>query len=326
MTPALLEVRELSLRAGGRSREGLVVDRVSLEVRRGECLGLLGESGVGKSLMLRAIVGLLPAAVYVDRGEVLLDGEPYRPRSREDRPRIGMVFQEPKAALNPLMRTGDLIAEGLRGRGVRGAAAREAAIALMEEVGIAEAARRLRAWPHELSGGQRQRVAIAMALAAEPAVLLCDEPTTALDVTVQEQILELLDRLRVERDLALVFVTHDIAVINRVASRVALMYAGRIVEQGPTGAVLAQPHHPYTARLLASLPRIDQAKRPLRALSGDPPGPGEWPEGCRFHPRCAYVKPDCLTAAYELQSSGSGRQSACIHCSEIESELELPSR
>jgi oligopeptide/dipeptide ABC transporter ATP-binding protein len=326
MTPALLEVRDLSLRAGGRSRARLVVDRVSLEVRRGECLGLLGESGVGKSLTLRAIVGLLPAAVYVDRGEVLLDGETYGPRSREHGPRIGMVFQEPKAALNPLMRIGDLIGEGLRGRGVRGAPARAAAIALMEEVGIAEAAQRLRAWPHELSGGQRQRVAIAMALAAEPAVLLCDEPTTALDVTVQEQILELLDRLRVERDLALVFVTHDIAVINRVASRVALMYAGRIVEQGPTGAVLAQPHHPYTARLLASLPRIDQAKRPLRALSGDPPEPGEWPEGCRFHPRCVYVKPDCLTAAYELHSSGSGRQSACIRCSEIEPELELRSR
>jgi oligopeptide/dipeptide ABC transporter ATP-binding protein len=326
MTPALLEVRELSLRAGGRSRAWLVVDRVSLEVRRGECLGLLGESGVGKSLTLRAIVGLLPGAVQVDRGEVLLEGETYRPRSGEDGPRIGMVFQEPKAALNPLMRTGNLIGEGLRGRGVRGAAARAAAIALLEEVGIAEAARRVRAWPHELSGGQRQRVAIAMALAAEPAVLLCDEPTTALDVTVQEQILELLDRLRVERDLALVFVTHDIAVINRVASRVALMYAGRIVEQGPAGAVLAQPHHPYTARLLTSLPRIDQAKRLLRALSGDPPGPGEWPEGCRFHPRCAYVKPDCLTAAYELQSSGGGRQSACIRCSEIEPELGLTVR
>jgi oligopeptide/dipeptide ABC transporter ATP-binding protein len=326
MRPALLEVRELSLSAGGRSRERLVVDRVSLEVRRGECLGLLGESGVGKSLTLRAIVGLLPAAVHVDRGEVLLDGEPYRPRSREVGPRVGMIFQEPKAALNPLMRIGELIGEGLRGRGVRGAAATEAAIALMEEVGIAEAARRLRAWPHELSGGQRQRVAIAMALAAEPAVLLCDEPTTALDVMVQEQILELLDRLRAKRDLALVLVTHDIAVINRVASRVALMYAGRIVEQGPTGAVLAQPHHPYTARLLASLPCIDQAKRPLRALSGDSPRPGEWPEGCRFHPRCAYVKPSCLTAAYELRDSGSGRQSACIRCSELALELEPGSR
>jgi oligopeptide/dipeptide ABC transporter ATP-binding protein len=326
MTKALLEVRELSLRAGRRSRELMVVDRLSLEVRRGECLGLVGESGAGKSLTLRAIVGLLPAAVYLDHGQVLLDGRPYRSRSREGGARIGMVFQEPKAALNPLMRTGDLIAEGLRGPGVRGAPAREAAIALMDEVGIDHAARRSRAWPHELSGGQRQRVAIAMALAAEPSVLLCDEPPTALDVIVQERILELLDRLRVQRDLAIVFVTHDLAVINRVASRVALMYAGRILEQGPTAAVLARPHHPYTARLLASQPRIDQAKRPLRALSGDPPGPGEWPEGCRFHPRCAYVKPNCLTAAYELQSSGSGRQSACIRCSEIEHELERESR
>jgi oligopeptide/dipeptide ABC transporter ATP-binding protein len=325
MTAALLEVRELSLRTGRRPRETTVVDRVSLEVRRGECVGLVGESGAGKSLTLRAIIGLLPTAVYLDHGEVLLDGRPYRPRSREGSARIGMVFQEPKAALNPLMRVGDLIGEGLRGRGLRRAAVRDGAVALMDEVGIDDAARRLRAWPHELSGGQRQRVAIAMALAAEPSVLLCDEPTSALDVTVQERILELLDRLRVQRDLAILFVTHDIAVIGRLAGRVALMYAGRIVEQGPTAAVLARPQHPYTARLLASLPRIDEA-RPLRALSGDPPGPGEWPEGCRFHPRCTYVKPDCLKAPYELQSSGRDRQSACIRSSEIERELERESR
>ncbi|MGH2832687.1 MAG: ABC transporter ATP-binding protein [Solirubrobacteraceae bacterium] len=324
MTTPLLEVRGLSLTAGRRPRAMTVLDRVSLEVHRGECVGLVGESGAGKSLTLRAVIGLLPAAIHLEHGEVLLEGRPYLPLPRTG-PRIGMVFQEPQAALNPLMRAGDLIAEGLRTRGVRGAAARHAAIGLMQEVGIADPDASVRRYPHELSGGQRQRVAIAMVLAAEPAVLLCDEPTTALDVTVQERILELLDRLRVERNLAIVFVTHDIAVINRLASRVALIYAGRIVEQGPTAMVLSRPHHPYTARLLASLPRIDQPGRPLRALSGDPPGPGEWPQGCRFHPRCAYVKPDCLEAPFELQSSSSSRQSACIRWSEIERELERES-
>jgi ABC-type glutathione transport system ATPase component len=251
----LLEVRELSLRVGRRPRETTVVDRVSLAVARGECLGLAGESGAGKSLTLRAIIGLLPAGVYVDRGQVLLDGKPYIPRPRTG-PRIGMIFQEPKSALNPLMRVGDLLKEGLRVRGIRGAPATRAVFALLDEVGIDDPGLRARSFPHELSGGQRQRVAIAMALAAQPAVLLCDEPTSALDVTVQERILELLDRLRVQRELAIVFVSHDIAVINRVAGRVALMCAGRIVEQGPTGTVLARPRHPHTRSLLTAARRL----------------------------------------------------------------------
>lgn len=231
-----------------------------------------------------------------------------------------MIFQEPKAALNPLMRVGDLIAEGLRGRGVRGKGARAEVIALLEEVGIADAERRLRSWPHELSGGQRQRVAIAMALAAEPAVLLCDEPTTALDATVQERILELLDRLRLQRELAIVFVTHDIAVIDRISQRVAVMYAGRVVESGPTGGLLKAPQHPYTARLLACLPLVDR-KRQLQQIPGDPPDPSAYPAGCRFHPRCDHARLDCTNAPYLLADTQTGRQSACVRWPEIESLL-----
>jgi oligopeptide/dipeptide ABC transporter ATP-binding protein len=228
-----------------------------------------------------------------------------------------MIFQEPKAALNPLMRVGDLIAEGLLGRGHRGSAARAEVIALLDEVGIADAQRRLRSWPHELSGGQRQRVAIAMALAAQPAVLLCDEPTTALDTVVQQRILELLDRLRRTRELAIVFVTHSLAVIERISHRVAVMYAGRIVEQGPADEVLARPRHPYTARLLANLPSLERA-RVLPGLEGKPPDPRAYPLGCRFHPRCDHVIDDCLAAPYTLHDSGGSRQSACVRSSEIE--------
>lgn len=265
----LLEVRELSLRVGRRGRETTVVDGVSLAVGRGECLGLLGESGAGKSLTLRAIIGLLPAGVYLDHGQVLLDGNPYIPRPRTG-PRIGMIFQEPKSALNPLMRVGDLLKEGLRVRGIRGAPATQAVFALLEEVGIEDPGLRARSFPHELSGGQRQRVAIAMALAAEPAVLLCDEPTSALDVTVQERILELLDRLRVQRELAIIFVSHDIAVVNCVADSVALMHAGRIVEQGPTGTVLAQPSHPHTRSLLTAARRLALPTVQEPETKGDP--------------------------------------------------------
>jgi ABC-type dipeptide/oligopeptide/nickel transport system ATPase component len=254
MSVVLLHAESLRVEVRSRSGTAFAVDGVTLSVRRGECLGIVGESGAGKSLTLRAIVGLLPAGVRLHSGSVTLDGLPYAGADG----RIGMIFQEPKAALNPLMRIGDLIAEGLRARGVRGKAASAKVIALLEEVGIADAQRRLRSWPHELSGGQRQRVAIAMALAAEPAVLLCDEPTTALDTVVQQRILELLDRLRAERELAIVFVTHSLAVTERISHRVAVMYTGQIVEQGPTAEVLARPGHPYTARLLANLPSLEE--------------------------------------------------------------------
>jgi oligopeptide/dipeptide ABC transporter ATP-binding protein len=316
MNLGLLQVESLRVEVRSRWGTAFPVDGVTLSVSPGECLGVVGESGVGKSLTLRAIVGRLPAGVGLASGSVTLDGLPYTRTAAPDA-RIGMIFQEPKVALNPLMRVGDLIAEGLRGRGFRGKEARAEVIALMDEVGIADARRRLRSWPHELSGGQRQRVAIAMALAAEPAVLLCDEPTTALDTTVQQRILELLDRLRDKRELAIVFVSHSLAVIERISHRVAVMYAGRIVEQGPTDEVLARPRHPYTARLLANLPPLEYA-RALPGLRGEPPDSRAYPAGCRFHPRCDYVTDECFAAAYTLRASGGLRQSSCVRSSQIE--------
>ncbi len=324
MSRPVLQIDDLHVEADRSGAPAVVVDDVSLELQRGECLGLVGESGAGKSLMLRAAIGLLPPGVRVLRGEFRLRGVPYRAslaRGRE----IGMVFQEPAAALNPLMRVGDLIKEGLRGRGLKGRGADRELTALMEEAGICDPERRARSWPHELSGGQRQRVAIAMALAADPSVLLCDEPTTALDVTVQERILELLDRLRVQRGLAIVFVTHDLAVIHRISHRLAVMYAGRIVESGPTDQVLKGPQHPYTARLLACVPLLDR-KRELLEIPGDPPDPSAYPAGCRFHPRCAHARSDCADAPYVLDVTGAGRQSACIHWARLQGQLERESK
>ncbi|HEY7892228.1 MAG TPA: ABC transporter ATP-binding protein [Solirubrobacteraceae bacterium] len=323
MSAAVLEIDDLHVETAGSGAAAMVVDGVSLEVQPGECLGLVGESGAGKSLTLRAAIGLLPPGVRAVGGELRLRGVPYRAslaRGRE----IGMIFQEPAAALNPLMRVGDLIKEGLRTRGLKGRGAGAELIGLMVEAGISDPERSARAWPHELSGGQRQRVAIAMALAAEPSVLLCDEPTTALDVTVQQRILELLDRLRMQRDLAIVFVTHDIAVIDRISHRLAVMYAGRVVESGPADELLNAPQHPYTARLLACLPRVDR-KRQLLDIPGAPPDPSAYPAGCRFHPRCTHARPDCANAPYVLADTQTGRQSACIHWAGLQEQLERES-
>jgi oligopeptide/dipeptide ABC transporter ATP-binding protein len=319
MSQAFFEVQGLRVGTGSRTAPVFPVDGVSLTVQRGECLGVVGESGAGKTLTLRAASGLLPAGARLHHGSVLLDGRPYP--SREGRAgRVGMVFQEPGASLNPLMRIGALIGEGLRVRGIRGRPAKREVISLLGEVGIEDPELRARSWPHELSGGQRQRVAIAMALAAGPSVLLCDEPTTALDTVVQERILELLDRLRLNRELAVVFVTHNIATIGRVSHRLAVMYAGRIVESGPTAAVLSRPQHPYTARLLASLPRLDGRPPPM-GIAGDPPDPYNYPQGCRFHPRCTHALRDCTEAPYELAETIAGRRSACIHWERLQDEL-----
>jgi oligopeptide/dipeptide ABC transporter ATP-binding protein len=319
----VLEIDDLRVDAGGSGASAMAVDGVSLEVHQGECLGLAGESGAGKSLTLRAAIGLLPPGVRAVGGEFRLRGVPYR-ASRARGREIGMVFQEPTAALNPLMRVGDLIKEGLRSRGVKGRDAERRLTGLMEEAGISDPERRARSWPHELSGGQRQRVAIAMALAAEPSVLLCDEPTTALDVTVQERILARLDQLRVQRQLGIIFVTHNLAVIDRISHRLAVMYAGRVVESGPTDQVLNAPQHPYTARLLACLPLVDR-KRQLLEIPGAPPDPSAYPAGCRFHPRCTHARVGCTDAPYVLADTDTGRQSACIHWARLQERLERES-
>jgi oligopeptide/dipeptide ABC transporter ATP-binding protein len=269
------------------------VDGVSFTLERGRTLALVGESGCGKSLTSLALLRLVPAPGRIEPGsgirlgdtDVLsLEGDALRHiRGR----RIGMIFQDPMTSLNPVFTAGDQIAEGVRAHfAVSRAEARERAFKLLQEVGIPDPAERLNAYPHQLSGGMRQRVMIAIALSAEPEILVADEPTTALDVTVQAQILEVLDHLRATRGMAVLLITHDLGIVAGRADRVAVMYAGQIVEQAPTARLFASPSHPYTQGLFASVPRITGPIGRLSPIGGSVPPPTHWPEGCRFRPRC----------------------------------------
>ena len=269
------------------------VDGVSFSLDRGETLALVGESGCGKSLTSLALLRLLPPPGRIDPGSAIrlgdtdvltLEGEALRQiRGR----RIGMIFQDPMTSLNPVFTAGDQIAEAVRAHlRVSKAEARERARALLQEVGIPDPAERLEAYPHQLSGGMRQRVMIAIALAAEPEILVADEPTTALDVTVQAQILDVLDELRRRRGMAVLLITHDLGIVAGRADRVAVMYAGQIVEEATTADLFARPSHPYTQGLFASVPRITGPVQRLTPIRGTVPPPTAWPDGCRFRPRC----------------------------------------
>ena len=302
--------------AGGVLR---AVDGVSLEVRSGEALGLVGESGSGKTMTLRALVGLLPRAARIAGGSVeyegvdVLHGGESRLRALRGRS-IAMVFQEPMTALNPVMRVGAQIAEMPLVRlrlGRRGSRAR--ALELMRLVGIPDPARRFEAYPHELSGGMRQRVMLAIALSGDPKLILCDEPTTAVDVTIQDQILRLLRSLRKELGVSLIFVSHDLAVIAQTCDRVAVMYAGEVVETGTVDEVFREPRHPYTLSLLRSVPDFDLVRARLSSIPGAPPDLADPPPGCRFHPRCAFAQNNCTHGAFPLQTLAGGRATTCIH-------------
>jgi oligopeptide/dipeptide ABC transporter ATP-binding protein len=269
------------------------VDGVSFTLERGKTLALVGESGCGKSLTSLALLRLVPDPGRIEEGSAIrlgdadvlaLKGEALRRiRGR----RIGMIFQDPMTSLNPVFTVGDQIAEGVRAHfDVSKAEARGQALALLREVGIPDPEARLEAYPHQLSGGMRQRVMIAIALSAEPEILVADEPTTALDVTVQAQILEVLDRLRDSRGMAVLLITHDLGIVAGRADRVAVMYAGQIVEEAPTGRLFTHPSHPYTQGLFASVPRITGPVQRLSPIGGTVPPPGAWPSGCRFRPRC----------------------------------------
>ena len=294
-------------------------DGVNLTVARGETLALVGESGCGKSITALSIMGLVPQpAGRIGAGSIRLDGtelvgmpEGQLEKIRGDR--MAMIFQEPMTSLNPVMTIGDQVAEGLMiHRGLSKAAANRQALAGLEEVKIPSATQRFSDYPHQFSGGMRQRVMIAIALACEPAVLLADEPTTALDVTIQAQILELLRVLQDEMGTAILLITHDLAVIAETADRVAVMYAGRIVETGPVATLFAKPLHPYTEGLLRSVPRI--VRRPeamLPEIPGIVPAPGTLPEGCAFAPRCAFADAACHADRPALLDMGRDREVAC---------------
>ncbi|MCP4656869.1 MAG: ABC transporter ATP-binding protein [bacterium] len=288
-------------RSGAPDEYVVVLRRVSFGVRRGELLGLVGESGCGKSLTALAILGLLPGGGKILGGRVRLAGvgnllelDPAGWRRCRGR-RIAMIFQEPASALNPLLTIGFQIAESLRvHRGLSRRAARRAAGDLLERVAMPDPGRRLRSYPHELSGGQRQRAMIAIALASEPDLLLADEPTTALDVTVQAQIIELLQDLRKQLGLTVLLITHDLGVVAECCDRVTVMYAGQVVEQAPVGELFRNPAHPYSRALLAAVPRLETDGRGvIEAIPGQVPEPGALPGGCTFHPRCPAVDEPC---------------------------------
>jgi peptide/nickel transport system ATP-binding protein len=292
---------------------------VDLVIEPGDTVGLAGESGCGKSTIAGAVLRLLPASTEVT-GQVLLDGEDVyamKPgRLRAVRwTSASIVFQGALHSLNPVHRIGPQIEEAVLQHAAKPstAAARARAAELLERVGIPAA--RADAYPHQLSGGQRQRVLIAIALACEPKLLIADEPTTALDVMVQAQVLELLAELQRDHGLAMLFITHDLSVLAQVCSRLAVMYAGRIVEEGPSAEVLGSPQHPYSRALASAFPTIgDQSSRLApRGLAGDPPDPTALPGGCAFHPRCPVAVERCGTDAVELVPAGAERRAACVH-------------
>jgi oligopeptide/dipeptide ABC transporter ATP-binding protein len=313
-----LHVQGLTVTVPVHAGRAEVVHDVSFSVARGEAVGLVGESGSGKSMTLRAAMALLPRVATADAGTVVLDDQPLPLHGKTARTarrgRVALVFQDAASALDPVRTVGSQIGEvahQVAGLGRR--AARPRTLELLELVGIRDPARRARSFPHQLSGGMRQRAMLAVALAAEPGALLCDEPTTALDVTVQAQVLELIDELRRRLSLAVVFVSHDLAVIRQVCERVAVMYAGRIVETGPTAAVLERPRHPYTRGLLEAVVDLDSARGMPEPIAGTIPEPGALPPGCPFAPRCPLAGPECSEAEIPLEQIGDDRQVACLH-------------
>jgi oligopeptide/dipeptide ABC transporter ATP-binding protein len=324
----ILEVRDLRVELPLSRGTVRAVEGASFAVAPGQAFGLVGESGCGKSMTLRAIMGLLPRPGHIVGGQVLFDGEDLvtasAGRLREVRGgSIAMIFQEPMTALNPVMRVGDQIAEAPQVHlGLSRSAARHRALDLMRRVGIPDPTRRARAYPHELSGGLRQRIMIAIALSCDPQLILCDEPTTALDVTIQDQILKLLLNLRREFGVSVVFVTHDLAVVAETCERLAVMYAGQIVETGTVDEVFRNPRHPYTLGLLRSVPDFDSVQDSLSSIQGAPPDLVMPPPGCRFHPRCPFAQEDCISGEFPLRPVSADRTTACIHSEACVADVE----
>jgi oligopeptide transport system ATP-binding protein len=320
----LLEVDQLQVEFRTRDGVAKAINGVSFELHEGETLAILGESGSGKSVTAQAIMGILDTPpAFITGGEVRYCGQDTLKLSDEERrrvrgPEISMVFQDALSALNPVFPVGWQIAEMFRKhRGMNKADSLAQAVRLMQRVQIPGAAQRVKAFPHQFSGGMRQRIMIAMAIALDPAVLIADEPTTALDVTVQAQIMQLLADLQQERKMGLILITHDLGVVADVADRIAVMYAGRIVEQADAFELYAQPAHPYTKGLLDSIPRLDQKGETLSAIGGLPPNLTNIPPGCPFNPRCHYAQDICrVDPPPALREVARHRFAAC-HFSEL---------
>jgi peptide/nickel transport system ATP-binding protein len=318
MSECLLEIRDL--KTYFRSDEGIVkaVDGVSLNVADGATRGLVGESGCGKSVTALSVMQLIdPHQGFIAGGEILWKGRNVLNLSEKELREIrgndiAMVFQDPFASLNPVFTIGNQISEAIRlHQGVGRAQAMTEAQRVLERVRIPSPSQRLQEYPHQISGGMQQRVMIAIALSCSPGLLIADEPTTALDVTIQAQILDLLKDIQADYGMALLLISHDLAVISEVADNVSVMYAGKIVEDGPTPDILSSPRHPYTRALLRSLPRLGAARHKLMVIEGTVPNPLEYPSGCRFHPRCEMVEAVCREREPLLRKIAPGHEAAC---------------
>lgn len=316
----LLEVNDLTTEF--RMPGGTIVANrnVSLSVERGKTLGIVGESGSGKSVFCRSLLQLIPSPPgRIVGGEVWFDGRDLLKLSegeiREIRGKeIAMVFQDPLTSLNPVWRIGDQVTEGLRvHRDVNRQQARETAVQLLRQVGIPSPEQRVNEYPHRLSGGMRQRVMIAMAIAARPKLLLADEPTTALDVTIQDQILALMLELQEQVGMSIILVSHDLGIVAETSDRLAVMYAGEVMEQAPTEAVFRRPQHPYTVGLLLSIPRMDGKAKRLSPIEGQPPNLLRLPRGCPFAERCPVATPDCAETQIKLREVEPGHYTACLY-------------
>jgi oligopeptide transport system ATP-binding protein len=311
----LLTVEGLTVRLPTVDGPATVVDGIDYSVEPGEVFGIAGESGSGKTMSVLALMGLLPAGAVVE-GHAYFDGRDLLRLGRRELRRVcgrelAMVFQDPMTSLHPMLSIGTQLTEHVRRHlGASRRVAAERALELLREVRIPDPVGALHAFPHQFSGGMRQRIAIAVALACRPTLLVADEPTTALDVTVQAGIIRLLDRLRRESGLAIVLITHDLGVLSAIADRVAVFYAGRVVEEGGRQDVLSRPRHPYTRGLLDALPHPEAAATPLVAIPGTPPAPRRIPPGCSFHPRCPFVQSSCRQEVPPLLRV-NGRELAC---------------
>ena len=315
----LLDIRDVTTEFATADGAVTIVDAVSLSVDRGRTLCIVGESGCGKSMLSLSLMRLVPAPGEVSTGQVLLDGQDLLAldeeamRSVRGR-RMAMIFQEPMTSLNPVFTIGDQIVEALRchDRTTGRKELERRALNALVQVEMTDPVRRMTQYPHELSGGMRQRVMIAMALVTRPELLIADEPTTALDVSVQAQILDLLKRLQEETGMGVVFITHDLGVVSEIADEVAVMYAGQVVERAPVAELISDPQHPYTIGLLASVPELDGAAARLHAIDGIVPAPDSFPAGCRFHPRCAFATPACADTQPALRAVTPAHQVACL--------------